>query len=196
MIFYLMGRSSSGKDTLYRAIRERLPMLRPIIPYTTRPKRSREEDGKDYHFRTREQFLCAEQEGRVIESRTYQTTKGSWTYYTAADPAYVEENIHHLGIGTPAAYQSFCRQIGPGRMYGILLEVEEGVLLERALRREQGQEAPDYKELCRRFLADAGDFSEARCRGLPNLHRYPNQDLAHCTQLVCEDIKNKIQNIK
>lgn len=36
-IFYIMGKSSSGKDTIYKKIREKLPQLKRITPYTTRP---------------------------------------------------------------------------------------------------------------------------------------------------------------
>lgn len=34
-IFYIMGKSSSGKDTIYKKIREKLPQLKRITPYTT-----------------------------------------------------------------------------------------------------------------------------------------------------------------
>ena len=36
-IFYLMGKSSSGKDSLFKKIKERIPELKNIILYTTRP---------------------------------------------------------------------------------------------------------------------------------------------------------------
>ena len=34
-IFYIMGKSSSGKDTIYKKIREKLPQLKRITPYPT-----------------------------------------------------------------------------------------------------------------------------------------------------------------
>ena len=34
-LFVIMGKSASGKDTLYRLIMERHPELRPVVPYTT-----------------------------------------------------------------------------------------------------------------------------------------------------------------
>ena len=43
-------------------------------------------------------------------------------------------------------------------MIGIYIEVEDGVRLERALKREQQQASPKYAEMCRRFLADQDDF--------------------------------------
>ena len=36
-IYYMMGKSSSGKDTLLRELRRALPELRAMTLYTTRP---------------------------------------------------------------------------------------------------------------------------------------------------------------
>ena len=50
-IFCIMGKSSSGKDSIYRQIMEENELsLKPIIPYTTRPVRMGEKDGREYHF--------------------------------------------------------------------------------------------------------------------------------------------------
>ena len=44
-IYYIMGKSSSGKDTLFRKIKQELPMLQTVTLYTTRPKREGEREG-------------------------------------------------------------------------------------------------------------------------------------------------------
>ena len=49
-IFCLVGKSCSGKDTLYARILERCPELVPVILHTTRPMRPGEVDGQTYHF--------------------------------------------------------------------------------------------------------------------------------------------------
>ena len=46
-IFCLMGKSSSGKDTLYARLSEKLHFS-TIVPYTTRPIREGEEEGREY----------------------------------------------------------------------------------------------------------------------------------------------------
>ena len=52
-IFYFMGKSSTGKDTIYRQIlSDNKLKLRKIVPYTTRPIRANEEEGREYHFIT------------------------------------------------------------------------------------------------------------------------------------------------
>ena len=51
MIFCLMGKSSSGKDTLYQKIMQKKELhLEKIVPYTTRPIREGEQEGREYHF--------------------------------------------------------------------------------------------------------------------------------------------------
>ena len=50
-IVYLMGKSSSGKDTIFKELMKEGTMdLRTIVPYTTRPIRAGEENGVEYFF--------------------------------------------------------------------------------------------------------------------------------------------------
>ena len=49
-IYYMMGKSSSGKDTLYKEILNRMPELQTLTLYTTRPRREGERDGVEYYF--------------------------------------------------------------------------------------------------------------------------------------------------
>lgn len=49
-IYYMMGKSSSGKDTLLRELRRALPELRAMTLYTTRPPRDGERNGVEYFF--------------------------------------------------------------------------------------------------------------------------------------------------
>ena len=72
-IYYIMGKSSSGKDTLFRKIKQELPMLQTVTLYTTRPKREGEREGVEYHFVTDEQMHIFERQGKVVELRTYNT---------------------------------------------------------------------------------------------------------------------------
>lgn len=78
-----MGKSSSGKDTIYKKIREKLPQLKRITPYTTRPIREGETDGVEYFFVDEERLNELKEKERVIEVRSYNTKCGIWTYFTA-----------------------------------------------------------------------------------------------------------------
>ena len=80
-IFCLMGKSSSGKDTLYARLSEKLHFS-TIVPYTTRPIREGEEEGREYHFITEKEVEEFEKQGRIIELRAYNTVHGVWKYPT------------------------------------------------------------------------------------------------------------------
>ena len=76
-IFYIMGKSSSGKDTIYsRLLQDSELGLSRIVLYTTRPMREGETEGKEYHFTDRDFYEKLQAMGKVIEARTYQTVYG------------------------------------------------------------------------------------------------------------------------
>ena len=49
-IYYIIGKSSSGKDTIFKELLARIPQLKRVVPYTTRPVREGEENGVEYFF--------------------------------------------------------------------------------------------------------------------------------------------------
>ena len=100
-IFCLMGKSSSGKDTLYRKIlEEEGSKLKKIVPYTTRPIRQGETEGVEYHFTDEAGLERLAQQGRVIELRAYDTVCGVWKYFTVNDAQIDLERDNYLVIGT------------------------------------------------------------------------------------------------
>lgn len=158
-IICLMGKSSSGKDTLYKHLMsDRELGLRPIVPYTTRPIRAGEQDGVEYYFTDEEGFRRLNVEGRIIEERSYRTVHGLWRYFTVADDKIDLEAADHCLIGTLDVYLSLRHYYGPERVLPVLVELDDGERLARALAREQSQQHPRYEEMCRRFLADSQDF--------------------------------------
>ena len=57
-IFCLMGKSSTGKDTIYKELLQNEELsLKRIVPYTTRPIRVGETEGVEYHFTDEEGYL-------------------------------------------------------------------------------------------------------------------------------------------
>ena len=54
-IYYMMGKSSSGKDTLYGMLmKDEKLRLKTVVPYTTRPMRAGEENGEILTFAQKE----------------------------------------------------------------------------------------------------------------------------------------------
>ena len=189
-IYCLMGKSSSGKDTIYKRLMKELPdRFRTVIPYTTRPIRSGEKDGVEYFFRSVPEFKVMESEGRVIESRVYHTVHGDWYYFTAADGQIDLEKNDYLIIMTPEGCRSLKRYFGNENVLPIYIEVEDGLRLLRAVERERSQKSPKYAELCRRYLADENDFSEDKLQAIDIKRRYRNEDLKTCVKNICEDLK-------
>ena len=116
-IYYLLGKSATGKDTLYKEILKRRPKLRTVTMYTTRPIREGETDGVEYFFTDREELERQLASGKVIESRTYQTIAGSWTYYTVDDGQFdVADDESCLMIGTLESYEKMCTYFEAGKM--------------------------------------------------------------------------------
>lgn len=192
-IFYIMGKSSSGKDTIYsRLLQDEEMQLKKIILYTTRPMREGEQDGREYHFVSKERFDTFNKQGRVIEARTYHTVYGPWIYFTADDGQIALEQENYLGIGTLESYEGMKQYYGAENICPLYIEVEDGERLKRAISREEQQKVPKYEEMCRRFLADAEDFSEEKLAQAGIERRFVNEELEQCIK----EMKNWIQTLQ
>ena len=190
-IFYLMGKSASGKDTIYKEVKGQLPELRTIVIYTTRPIREGERDGVEYYFVDDKGLAALQESGKVIELREYNTVHGIWKYFTADDGQFDRED-HLIAIGTLESYMQLRKYFGDEKLIPIYIEVEDGIRLERALARERKQNKPKYEELCRRFLADAADFSEERLKEAGITRRYFNVDMSQCVEEIVLGIREKL----
>jgi len=189
-IYYMMGKSSSGKDTLFKEVKQALPMLRGITLYTTRPIREGERDGVEYYFVSEDTLDTYEQAGKVIELRAYDTVHGIWKYATVDDGQVDLSKGSYLAIGTLESYEKMLAYYGRENLVPLYIEVEDGERLMRALMREQQQETPKYAELCRRFLADTEDFSEEKLQALGITRRYINDDKTRCLEELIREIRN------
>lgn len=188
-IYYLLGKSATGKDTLYKEILKRRPKLRTVTMYTTRPIREGETDGVEYFFTDREELERQLASGKVIESRTYQTIAGPWTYYTVDDGQFnVADDESCLMIGTLESYEKMCTYLEAGKMVPVYIEVPDGIRLLRAVKREENQKKPNYREVCRRYLADEKDFSEENLERLGITKRYQNTDMEICVEEILRDL--------
>ena len=79
-----MGKSSSGKDTIYRELIKTKELgLKKIVSYTTRPMREGETDGVQYLFKNEEEYKKLRADNKIIEERAYDTKCGIWRYFTA-----------------------------------------------------------------------------------------------------------------
>ncbi len=186
-----MGKSATGKDTLYKKLLEegQLP-IKPVVIYTTRPIRQGEIEGEAYHFVDVETYERLKAEQKVIEYRDYHTVHGIWSYFTVADAQFTDSQAVLL-INTLEGYTQILSYFGKERVVPLYVEVEDGERLTRALCREKSQSEPKYEELCRRFLADAKDFSEEKLAAAGIQKRFENSNMETCLK----ELENAIREV-
>lgn len=185
-----MGKSSSGKDTIYKKLlKDEILKLKRIIPYTTRPLREGEQNGVEYYFSDEAELSRLQEAGQVVEVRAYHTVHGIWKYFTVWDETMDLDRWNYAVIGTLEAWHAMCAYFGREHMIPVYIEVEDGLRLSRALERERVQPVPRYAELCRRFLADLEDFSDEKLKKEGIDRRFQNDDVDRCL----EEIKFFIQ---
>lgn len=188
----LMGKSSSGKDTIYKCLRKELPEILPVVLYTTRPMREGEQDGLEYHFVSEEAYQSIHQSGRIMEERAYHTVYGIWRYFTVWDDEKNLDEASYIMIGTPEAYEKIVEYLGREQVVPVFIDLDDGVRLQRALDREKAQDHPKYLEMCRRFLADAEDFSQDKIKALGIERVFHNDNLDQCLTEIKEYIRQQI----
>ena len=186
-LVYLIGKSSSGKDTVYKELlKENEFKFKKVVLYTTRPIREGEEDGVQYHFVTDEEYHKLIKDGKVIEDRAYHTYHGLWRYFTVDDGKMDLAHHNYLIIGTLESFAKTADYYGRRNVLPIYLELDDGIRLQRALNREMRQAEPKYEEMCRRFLADAEDFSEENMKNAGINMRFNNENLGECLKNIRE----------
>ena len=186
-IFYLIGKSCTGKDSLYNIIKKDKELdLQPVIRYTTRPIRDGETDGISYHFVDMNGYRTYKESGSIVEEQVYHTVHGDWYYFTVDDGMIDLDRNSYLAIGVLESFAGTRQYYGQDKVIPIYVELDDGERLERALKRERLPENGKYAEMCRRFLADADDFREERIKelGIPAEARFENDDLEDCARRI------------
>lgn len=195
-IFYLMGKSSSGKDTIYKRLMADTSLgLKNIVLYTTRPIRQGERDGMEYYFvdeKRLDEFLAAQ---KVIELRAYNTCFGVWKYFTVDDETVDLAQHSYLMIGTIESFVKTKEYYGSDHVVPLMIELDDGIRLQRALDREKGQDQPKYSEMCRRYLADEADFSAEKKAAAGITREFINEDLEQCLSELSDFIRREAASV-
>ena len=187
-----MGKSSSGKDTIYKELIKNLD-FKPIVLYTTRPMRENEIQGREYNFTDFENFQQMNSAGKVIEARIYDTVYGKWAYFTAEGS--IDSEHDYIGIGTLESYLKLLGRYGK-ELVPVYIETADDIRLIRAIERERMESKPKYTEMCRRFIADSEDFSEENIKKAGIDRRFENNGkIDDCILEILEYIEN-IRNIR
>lgn len=191
-IYAVMGKSGSGKDTIFKYLVDQKELnLHTVVTYTTRPIRSEEKDGREYFFVDEKKLELFRSENKIIEERVYQTVLGPWHYFTVNDGQIALGQADYIVITTLEGYSKYLDFFGRENMVPLYVEVEDGIRLQRVLERERKEKNPRYAELCRRFLADEADFSEEKLNQAGINKRYKNIVLKDCLDEMAADIHNR-----
>ncbi|MFA9466340.1 MAG: guanylate kinase [Velocimicrobium sp.] len=190
-IYAVLGKSATGKDTIYKKLLEYKDLcLKEVVTYTTRPARSGEKNGVEYFFTTKDQLDEFDKQGMVIEQKCFHTVCGDWYYYTVNDDQVdLKVSNYLMIITTLERYENTRNFYGKDSVVPIYIELDTGIRLERALMREKQQKEPQFLEICRRFLADEEDFPEACIERLEIMKRYQNMELNQCLSQIIADIQ-------
>jgi guanylate kinase len=149
-VLALFGESASGKDTCLNQIVEDFPIkTHKIISCTTRPKREKEINAKDYFFVSEEDFAKKLLDGTLIEATRFR----DWFYGTPKDG--LDKDKINIGVFNIEGIR--CMMEEPEiDLRALYIKASDKTRLLRALQREQD---PDCEEICRRFQTDKKDFS-------------------------------------
>lgn len=159
-IFIIMGKSGSGKDTILRKLEKLYKEdYTKLLIHTTRPKRENEVSGIDYYFDSKKD-MCDNKSFLSLKTYTvfYRGKKEVWSYYI---PLSDKEIIHNskkpiIINGNRFIYKDLSERFG-FNVIPILISIDEDTRFKRLLDREFKMKKPNYKELCRRYLADSDD---------------------------------------
>lgn len=193
-LYVLMGKSATGKDSIYKKLLEKSELsLKEAVLYTTRPMRKNETEGAEYHFVTEYELGEFRKADKVIEERCFKTVAGPWYYFTVNDGNMDFTSGDYICINTLAGFIQMRKYLGDDKVKPIYIEVSDIEIIKRAIKREEKQEEPNVAEVCRRFLADSKDFSEEKLEkaGIDLKYRFKNEDLEVCTDKITAFIKEK-----
>ena len=191
-LYVLMGKSATGKDSIYKKLLENAELnLKEVVLYTTRPMRKKETDGVEYHFVTEDRLKELRSNGKVIEERCFNTIAGPWYYFTVNDGKMDLTTGDYICINTLAGFNQIKKYLGNDTVKPVYIEVSDIELIKRAVKREEKQTNPNVTELCRRFLADNADFSEENLRlsEIDVKSRFNNDELEVCVDKITAYIK-------
>jgi guanylate kinase len=157
-VFVVTGPSGAGKGTLIRKLVASRPDLAVAVSATTRALRPGEQDGREYHFLSGEEFQRRVDAGEFLEHVDYVSGHRYGTLRSEVDRILSSGKSVVLELETHGAKEV---QATLPDAVTIFIEAPSFAELERRLREratESAGEIDERLELARRQAEEAGDF--------------------------------------
>lgn len=168
MLTILVGMSGSGKDAIQRELvnPENDFEMERVVTATTRPMREGEQNGIDYHFMSRENFLKGIEQNDFIEYRSYKTAVAGKpdTWYYGSPKTELDPDKDYCIILDVQGAKDFVEHYGRENCFVVNVVVRDNVREERAMSRGSF----DKSEWDRRAVDDAVKFSQGRLDAVVN----------------------------
>lgn len=148
----LLGKTSSGKDTILNHLITRYD-YKKVITYTTRPMRDGEEQDATYHFISENDFKQKIENGFFAEWKTYNTEFGIWFYGTALEDL-ANADDKSIIILTPQGYLDIKNKLF-NNVVSVYISANNETIKKRLLKR-----GDDKNEAQRRLEHDNKDFTD------------------------------------
>ena len=148
ILFIISAPSGSGKSTLVNEVRKQLSGIEFSISWTTRAPRGSEQDGREYHFTTREEFERMIQAGEFLE---HAEVFGN--YYGTARKSLEEarRDGHDLVLDIDVQGAAQVRAVTPEAVSIFVLPPNPRVLRTRLRNRSRAEGVVNEEEVYRRL---------------------------------------------
>jgi len=153
-LFMVVAPSGAGKSTLVNALLAQEPSIKLSISYTTRAPRSGEQNGREYHFTSVEDFLERRLKDEFLESAEVHGNYYGTSRLQIADQIAAGVDVL-LEIDWQGAQQ--VKQRFPNAVGIFILPPSIAALEERLKKRGQD----DSQVIARRLLAAGGEIAHA-----------------------------------
>ena len=158
MLVIFMGRSAVGKDTIQKELAEN--GIEKVVTATTRAMREGEQDGKDYHFMTNDEFdKLKEQDGFV------EHTEFNGVQYGCPKSS-IDPQKDQCIILEPEGVRNFINAFGRENLFIVVMELDESIRRARAEARGSFSEEAWYD----RCASDDKRFDKETVNELANFH--------------------------
>lgn len=157
-IFVIMGKSSTGKDSLLNLMVEQ--GYKRVVSHCSRPKRSNEIANRDYHFVKYQQMVDMIDNNEFVETRSYNVVDNQiWLYGISKNEIDLNSDNNYISVVDGQGFKTLREYYGKENVIGIYLWISNRERLLRSLNRCKLDDKA-VLEIIRRFKDDDEVFTK------------------------------------